>query len=71
MTDLSDENKDIRCTLNSVASLTQNLNTILTKLKVMCENENLNLSLNSDSVEILKVINGVGNNLDKIKDQID
>lgn len=71
MTDLSDENKDIRCTLNSVASLTQNLNTILTKLKVMCENENLNLSLNSDTVEILKVINGVGNNLDKIKDQID
>jgi len=68
MTDLSDGNKDIRCTLSSVASLTYNLNTILTKLKVMCENENLNLSLNSNTVEILKVINGVGNNLDKIKD---
>jgi len=68
MTDLSDGNKDIRCTLSGVASLTYNLNTILTKLKVMCENENLNLSLNSNTVEILKVINGVGNNLDKIKD---
>lgn len=71
LTDSSDSNKDIRCSLNSVTSLTQNINTILTRLKVMCESENIDLNINSDALELLKVINGISCNMDKIHDKVE
>lgn len=70
LTDLNDSNKDIRCTLSSVSSLTQDVNSALTKLKVMCQAEN-SLNLSNDVMELMQVISSVGCSVHQIQECVD